>query len=232
MSFSVLIFGGIVSNMNKFIAFLFVFLAAAMALSAASEINADAEYDYKHTKVFTLNWHLNRNNTDIFYDNRTFGHQTDDPCTVVMKNSDFRDFISELYDCDGPWCLNGTFRCIYGNNKNCYNVEHIIDLNGPEYTSENKNIYGNLVMAYGLWNQQLGRLFNYPANMNEKTIVYGQDNMSRARQLIEYCSSRNQPNNGPNLVLILMIICIVILLCITGLLLLTYTNKYQPVSSV
>jgi hypothetical protein len=64
----------------------------------------------------------------------------------------------EIYNikCYGKWCIDGQYKC--NNNKACWQVEHIIDTNNSPFNSEyyDLNIYGNIIMAYGKWNNQIG----------------------------------------------------------------------------
>lgn len=93
----------------------------------------------------------------------------------------------------GNWCINNTFNCIRGDSKNCYNVEHIIDLHVEFKNSSCKSIIGNLVMSCGTWNQQLGSLSislvgGYAANINEKKLVYSNARMEMVRNAIIKCN--------------------------------------------
>lgn len=168
----------------------------------------------QHTEVYNQHWNENHNNNYYFYDPMTFGMDYD-PCqkldnTTKFKNKDFKIYISEQVQCLGEWCTNDGYFC-KGDNKNCYNVEHMIDENGPELKDYDKNIFGNLVMAYGLWNQQLGWIawYDYSASAAEKEEVYGKDRMDKARNLIMTC---NQPNTI-NIAVIIALVIATIVLC-------------------
>jgi hypothetical protein len=73
--------------------------------------------------------------------------------------------------------------------KLAYDVEHIIDNNGPEYDNCNKDIVANYVMAKNEWNQMLGVIarFDYTKATNMKSQVYGKKMMKRVRLAIEKC---------------------------------------------
>jgi hypothetical protein len=74
--------------------------------------------------------------------------------------------------CSGLWCRNGQFTCGPGN-LDCWQMEHIIDLNGSPAVGCDLNIVGNVVMAYGRWNNEIGRL-SWRDVRHEKTLVYKQ----------------------------------------------------------
>ena len=100
-------------------------------------------------------------------------------------------------ECVGEWCVepldqdNNIFSC--SGTKDCYHVEHIIDKKNPEYDDEEcVMIAGNLVMAYSRWNSGLGGMsrYNYTNSEQEKTEVYGKDNINKIRNIIEKCNSK------------------------------------------
>ena len=80
----------------------------------------------------------------------------------------------------------------------CFHVEHIIDINGPEFPCDNdcKQIAGNMVMTNGRFNKGLGGLSSkyYDDSMKEKTLIYGQNIMDKVRDTIRRC------NLGKNIV--------------------------------
>jgi hypothetical protein len=88
-------------------------------------------------------------------------------------------------------CTNGQFigAQIRTPTKLAYDVEHIIDNNGPEYENCNKDIVANYVMAKNEWNQMLGVIarFDYTKATNMKSQVYGKKMMKRVRLAIEKC---------------------------------------------
>lgn len=100
------------------------------------------------------------NDDSRFFDDSTFGLDIyTDPCASVT-NVDFRKKVNSIAVCSGRWCVNDTYNCVRYKTTECYNVEHIIDLNGGEFPKSCNNIAGNLVMAYGRWNSQLGSRAN------------------------------------------------------------------------
>lgn len=115
----------------------------------------------------------------------------------IVTNEQYRNAVKIKYpECDGPYCLNGEWRCPQNSkgsrgSTDCYNVEHIIDKNGPEFKdySKCKDAIGNKIMAHGEWNQALGRLAeeDYQTVIYEKTRVYSQETMDEARASIREC---------------------------------------------
>lgn len=144
----------------------------------------------QHTKIYEENWNINGNANNYFYHRGTFGKDVyDDPCVKITNNAQFRNYINENIICEGKWCIDSKFNT--NKKRDDYEVEHIIDLNGPEYNSCGcTSIVGNLVMAYGRWNAGLGGLakHNYTNSEKEKTIVYGKYIMDSVRNVIEKCN--------------------------------------------
>jgi len=95
--------------------------------------------------------------------------------------------------CTGAYCIEGKGMNGWGTDRHRldYEVEHIIDRNGEEYNacSECKDVPGNYIMAYGLWNAEMGAIGmkSYTAMVEEKTRIYGQSIMNSARAAIEEC---------------------------------------------
>jgi hypothetical protein len=147
-----------------------------------------------HTQFYNDFWASKNNYNFQFYDNRTFGMDRENPCEVINDNSKYRKLMNKEFNCTGKWCINNTFNCIRGDSRNCYNIEHIIDLNGREFKNAScKSIAANLVMSCGTWNQQLGSLSistigGYDANINEKNIVYSNNRLEMARNAIIKCN--------------------------------------------
>ncbi len=147
-----------------------------------------------HTQFYNDFWATTHTYNFQFYDNRTFGMDRENPCEVINDNPKYRKLMNKEFNCTGQWCINNTFNCIRGDNRNCYNVEHIIDLNGREFKNAScKAIAANLVMSCGIWNQQLGSLSisligGYEANINEKILVYSNNRVEMARNAIIKCN--------------------------------------------
>lgn len=95
--------------------------------------------------------------------------------------------------CTGSWCIGGGFSCSGAtSSKLCYQVEHIIDqqTTDPQLDRYEKNIVGNVVMAFGLWNSQMGNK-KWDIVQEEKKRVYTQAMFSTARHFVVTCGSGN-----------------------------------------
>ena len=149
-----------------------------------------------NSNYYMENYNSNYNANSEFYDSRTFGIDIyEDACTPITDNVVFKNFVNDALTCIGKWCIDNTFNCIHRDTQNCYNVEHIIDTKGQEFTDAKcKQISGNLVMAYGKWNSQLGSRAGikngsyYYESINEKELIYGKDRVDSVRSLIIRCN--------------------------------------------
>lgn len=98
-----------------------------------------------------------------------------DPC---MKYKDRKTYITLLeennIECSGPWCIDGKFSCGKSGNTECWQVEHIIDQSNSDLSNQgyDVNIIGNVIMAYGKWNNQIGQRI-WPIVEQEKSEIYG-----------------------------------------------------------
>ena len=154
----------------------------------------------RNTNVFINNWFIHNNTNSYFFDDKTFGLKLyNNPCTIIKNNNGFRKFIADNIKCTGKWCLDGQWKCGKRGNKNCYHVEHIIDLKGPEFKNypEIKRIAANHVMTWGLWNSALGGLanYNYTYSSHEKGTVYGIKIVEMVRQQINECLAHHKRDN-------------------------------------
>jgi len=179
-----------------------VFLICSFVLLLITIIVVLTKYDdlagkkhYVYTKDYT-EWLTGHNQNNSFYDERTFGIDLFDDSCQKMTNSDFRKFMNANVNCTGEWCsIDSKYNCKQGNNRDCYNVEHIIDKNGPEFEDcQNvKNIVANYVMAWGSWNQDLGVIASkdYESMTFEKELVYGTEIMEDVRNKLDECGCEN-----------------------------------------
>lgn len=111
-----------------------------------------------------------------FFDSRSYGGDIHpNPFVPLTRNRQFREFVNQALDCTGQWCYRGKFACDQHGSMTCYHVEHIIDQNGPVGCSWCKSIPGNLIMASGEWNSDVGGLAgrNFTASALEKRFIYG-----------------------------------------------------------
>jgi len=108
----------------------------------------------------------------LFYFNT---RQVEDKCQVI-SNSEFRKQYSQLTPKE--------------------HVEHIIDINnGPsELLNCNKQIRGNMIIANGDWNRQVGQLCWKDVSV-EKRLVYGDEIFNSAYDAVRSCCI-NTPKMG------------------------------------
>ena len=140
-----------------------------------------------HTIYYNQNW--TGNNHQLFFDIHTVGYNIfSNPCEI-MTNKEFRDHVNKIISCNETWCVRGKYSCPSYVFRNCYEVEHIYDLNRPEY-NKYKNIVGNRVMAWGKWNGALGRL-SFNDSLNEKYNIYGHNIMIESQRHINRCRRRH-----------------------------------------
>lgn len=149
---------------------------------------------YDNTLQFKLHYnsYFPKKSKEIFYDNHTFGIDIHpNPCEPMEHNDEYRKFINSRMKCTGELCHDNQYICKNDDSKDCYNVEHIFDANGSDFTSEkyNKNIAANMVMVWKEWNVELESLAetDYRSSKNEKTIIYGEGMMNRVRNMILHC---------------------------------------------
>ena len=64
---------------------------------------------------------------------------------------------------------------------------HIYDIRGNDLNVSNKKIAGNLVMAYGRWNVELGKK-SYDESKKEKYKIYGKDIMEDVKNILLQCN--------------------------------------------
>lgn len=180
------------------------------------------EKEYKHTKEYEENWDKTKNENNYFYINETYGMDIyENPCEEIKYNEKYRKYIKKIIGCEGEWCIEGEFKCKKDGKRTreCYEAEHIIDKNGPEYKGCNKNIAGNMVMANGKWNGQLGNVArnDYESSKKEKEEVYGEERMKRAREIIERCnpecetSVKEEENESKNGIIIGSVIGVMVI---------------------
>lgn len=124
------------------------------------------------------------------------------------------------------------YRCEKGRSRECYNVEHIVDTENSNLVDKenpsrecNLNILGNLVMADGGWNQDVGQL-PWKCVREEKLRVYG-DVFTQAVAHVLACnpncsfsddtatflrknSPRSTASSGPAILVLLLLVMTVI----------------------
>lgn len=141
-----------------------------------------------HTTEYTQYWNIEGNSNSLFYNNQTFGSQIfRDPCVIISDLSLIKKIINSQISCTGKWCQSGEFLC--QTSPDCYDLQYLIPLNGPEFQNSCKNITGNLVMSWKRWNQDIQKLIvdNYQNALTELNTILGLDTLILARSLIETC---------------------------------------------
>lgn len=125
----------------------------------------------------------------IYLPNTYGGLLHEDICQKISRKKYIKLLDQNNVKCTGDWCINNTFSC---SKQPCYNMEHIIDLENslPNITKEDKNILGNVVMAYSKWNIQVGNLKWNDVEI-EKREIYGNYMVDKAIETIIYCKDNN-----------------------------------------
>jgi hypothetical protein len=130
------------------------------------------------------------------YDKHTRGTSLGYRPDQIVSTDAYRAKVRRDVKCTGPYCVDGKWACRRDAWGKCYNVEHIIDMNGKELRAYPacKNVAANLVMAHSKWNQQLGAIArtNYELSSSEKEAVYGAEMMNAARAAIRACQANSR----------------------------------------
>lgn len=114
-----------------------------------------------------------------------------DVCTHIDNRAEFLALLAEKnIQCGSRyWCIDNKFLTNEAHNRNYYELEHIIDRSNMEYGDCDTSIIGNLIMAYGVWNNQVGQL-NWNAVKKEKALVYGNIFSQAERNVITCCTQQ------------------------------------------
>jgi hypothetical protein len=173
----------------------------------------NAEPCDKRTKIYDLVGNSNQNN--FYFDIKTYTEST-----VSMNNQAYRDKVKASIPCNGQWCVDNQWKCLPGNSKDCFNVEHIVarsndilDIYGCPV-----DIEGNLIMAYGAWNQQLSNSY-----YGEKAEIYGSVIFKSAyRSIYKACYHKDPTtypeelclsnNTGLHILIVLLVISLIIII--------------------
>lgn len=169
----------------KYIVLIFIIIKLVYCASDCTNENNKAHCKRDHTDVY-LNWKDGSFNETIFL-NYTF--ITDyDICKTYTRKQYIKLLNDNGYYCTGDWCNNDKYSC---QTYPCYEVEHIIDTQNSIYNEYNKDILGNMIMAYSKWNKQIGKM-KWDYVEIEKREIYGDNVVDMAIKNIEKC------NNIPN----------------------------------
>lgn len=162
-----------------------------LILSINLIICANIKCGKKHTDIFKQY----NDKLDELYQQDTFGGNFENKCMSLGNNyrQNYIDILNKNnIKCTGLWCVNNQFSC-KGAETNCYQVEHMVDQNNTPYDNCDVNILGNVIMAYGLWNMQVGQLC-WTDVLHEKTKVYGKEMMCKAIANIIECNKISNSN--------------------------------------
>lgn len=189
-------------------------------------VNADDSCD-KRTSIYDSHGYLNFNS--YYFDPVTYKEDTTSMTVQVYK-----DYIKNSYPCNGEWCVENKWGCALGNSKNCYNVEHIIPKANTilEIYGCPTDIRGNLIMAYGAWNQELSNSY-----YGEKSLIYGSSIFRSAyRSVYRACLNKESlyypdelclPDNSRIYMAIISLLSISIIIFISMLLYFRYRTNNQ-----
>ena len=138
---------------------------------------------------------------DKLFIQNTYGGLFNNPCQQMNSEKFKKMLVDNNISCDASWCFKkDNYGCQLVGNKLCPNTEHIIDLNqaGQEYNNCDKNILGNMVIAYGQWNYEVGTKNPFRGNWEnikrEKTEVY-KDIFNMADFYVRNCNCDGNINN-------------------------------------
>lgn len=163
-----------------------------------------------------------------------------DPCESYNGGNDRYKYIKKLMDV-GVMCKiycndgnkPGGYNCPTqkGKKNECLQVEHIIDKSNSDMVNEgmNVNIYGNIVMTYSVWNNQMSHK-SWDLIVLEKSLIYG-DLFMKARENIRYCNNKNT-ESIEIFVIVSIITVVLIVLIIFIVLYVNIKNKKDPTKYV
>ena len=152
------------------------------------------------SKTHTKEFKTHQNDPSYLFLKNTYGGKYFDKCEKYNKSPSSSDGKKKLIDnilfpmCSGPHCIADpklkNYKCGKGNLE-CWQGEHIIDTKRceddlPDISKEDTNIMGNIVFAYGKWNNHLGNS-DKAINFDEKTKIY-KDIYDEARNAVIECS--------------------------------------------
>jgi len=184
---------------------------------------------------------------DKLFIQNTYGGLFNDPCQQMYSQKFKQMLVNNNVSCDASWCLEkDDYGCQYAGNRLCPNTEHIIDLNqaGSDYNNCDKNILGNMIIAYGQWNYEVGTGSSFKSNWEnikrEKTEVY-QDIFNMADFYVRNCNcdgnnknlesttiyhaidtkscnndNKNSDNDEDIIILLILLFCVICILTIIG----------------
>lgn len=170
----------------------------------------------QHTNMFEQYQKGYLKKTDFFQSN-TYLPGNIDPCTKFGNRKEYvkklvdNNIICELY-CSTRGNNPGNYNCLNQTTgvktNNCLQVEHMVDSKNSDMVNEGMDvdIYGNIIMANGIWNNQVGGK-SWDLVMIEKSDIYG-DIFMKAREHIRYCNNIDKKNNFTIIIITIIIIVI------------------------
>ena len=176
-----------------------ILLLLFTAIFSASIPDCNTKTCTSHTDIYNQ-YNYTNELSKLYLPDTYLPYHTIDPCKQYTNRNEYiNTLLNNSIYCSGIWCVNNEYSCKDVGN-DCWQVEHIYDkknsiLSNKDY---NVNIYGNIVMAYGKWNAQIGQRI-WSIVEKEKTDVYG-DIMSYAKSNILKCSDTNMKGNFTDMV--------------------------------
>ena len=143
------------------------------------------------TNQLTNAYNTIKNDIKSYVQLNTFGGNFPNKCDglrINYKSKYLVELSSNLIRCSGHLCKNGFFECT--NSNECYHVEHIVDKENTPYNQCNPNILGNVIMAYGVWNVEVGQKC-WDDVVIEKFSVYGKESFCQSVRNVIECSGCN-----------------------------------------
>lgn len=172
-----------------------IFLLAHASLEAVSDGMAAQAVNKPCTHSFTKYFEQHRLHIpkDFFYPKTLSSATGKDRCEPYSNDRLRKEYASWIKSTD--------------------QVEHMIDRNNgpPELAHCNKNIRGNLVMAIGAWNQEVGQLC-WDDVAREKRNVYGNEAFEYAYQSVKTCCGTEGGSSGWNVAVAVSLTLIVLML--------------------
>lgn len=130
----------------------------------------------------------NVDQTDLFLPNTFIGGG--DPCAKYTGRPTYIQQLASVgIHCAGKWCAQDGANNGFGwaSTDESYDGSHIVDVSNSNNDC-NKEILGNVVMAYGKWNNMVGQLL-WKDVRREKMRVYG-DIFGQAVRNVLMCNER------------------------------------------
>lgn len=155
----------LIMKFQNIIIVLFTILTITNCAVVCNDVNSKCN---QHTSVYMKYKSGEISKTQMFQSNTFLKND----CSLYTSRQNYiRKLMSGGIKCEGR-CIDGKYKCDKTNE--CWHVEHIHDLKNSPLSAmgHDVNIIGNLVMAYGMWNVQMGSK-GWRIVEIEKSDVYG-----------------------------------------------------------